>query len=91
METQFNEKVLNELRKMNKNLGLITKQMRLPEEQWLDTADVCQRLRISDRKLAYQRKLGNVPYIKKGAKLYYHVMDVDNYPLTEDKPKNKQS
>ena len=76
---------------MNKNLGLITKQMRLPEEQWLDTADVCQRLRISDRKLAYLRKSKKIKYVKKGMKLYYHVADVDNYPLTEDKPKNKQS
>jgi hypothetical protein len=89
METQILEKILNELVRMNKNLGLIKKQMRLPDEQWLDTTDVCQRLRISDRTLAGHRKSKQIKYYTRGKKLYYHVTDVDNYPAGGEQKQHK--
>ena len=81
METpQFNESQLSELVQIRKLLEILVKKSRLPEEQWLDTADVCQRLRISLRKCAYLREKKQVKYVKKGTKIYYHVKDVDHYP-----------
>lgn len=77
---QFSENQLSELIKIGRSIESLMKKRNLPEEQWLDNSDVCHRLRISWRKLASLRATNQIPYVKKGSKIYYHVTDVDNYP-----------
>ena len=92
METQqFYEKVLGEHVQIHRSFDIFIKHIKLPDEQWLDTTDVCQRLRISKRSLAYLRKSKQLAYKTKGSKIYYHVKDVDAYPASggrtkKDKP-----
>ena len=77
---QNNENQLTEIVKILRSIVFEMKKFNLPKEQWLDTADVCKRLRISPRKLAGLRASNKLPYEKKGAKIYHHITDVDNYP-----------
>ncbi|MCX6266768.1 MAG: helix-turn-helix domain-containing protein [Bacteroidetes bacterium] len=84
---QFSEKNHSELIKIRKFFEALMKKRNLPVEVWLDNADVCNRLRISWRKLATLRKTKQIPYVKKGAKIYYHVRDVDNYPDSGERDK----
>ena len=79
-KNQFNENQLSELIKIGRSIEDLMKKRNLPEEQWLDNTDVCHRLRISWRTLAGLRATKQIPYLKKGAKIFYHITDVDDYP-----------
>lgn len=87
---QFNENQLTEIVKILRSIEFVMNKRNLPKEQWLDTADVCQRLRISPRSLADLRASKKLPFEKKGAKIYYHVTDVDNYPDSGRRHKNEK-
>ncbi len=57
-------------------------------DEWLDSRQICERLKISIRTLNYYRVRMIVPYTRFGSKCYYKVSDVVQV-LEESRNKNE--
>ncbi|MEI7663598.1 MAG: helix-turn-helix domain-containing protein [Bacteroidota bacterium] len=78
METTIH--IQQALSEISQRLGLIEEKITdglQVKMNWLDSADICQLLRISKRTLANYRESGLIPYSQLGRKIYYHLADVE--------------
>lgn len=67
--------------------------VRLPKQEWLDTADVCAGLQLDRRTVYSLREQGKLPFSQFQHRVYYKAKDVKALAdgLTEKSPKNEET
>ena len=67
--------------------------VRLPTQEWLDTADVCAGLQLDRRTVYSLREQGKLPFSQFQHRVYYKAKDVKALAdgLAEKSPKSKET
>ena len=69
------------------------KLVRLPKQEWLDTADVCAGLQLDRRTVYSLREQGKLPFLQFRHRVYYKAKDVKALAdgLVEKSPKSEET
>ena len=83
IEKKTFEEMKERFNKFSEHFELLCSRYRQPEKMnWLDNADVCEKLNVSKRTLQTYRDSGRLAYSQINHKLYYRLEDVEAF-LTE--------
>lgn len=92
IEKKTFEEMKSRLSRFNEHLRQLCSRYRPPEKMnWLDNADVCEKLNVSKRTLQTYRDRGLLAYSQINHKMYYKLEDVEAFlAAMSEEPFNPQ-